>query len=118
MNLNLIIFFVSFCAILSINIFINIFKKKISLKYSLVWFSYIILMIISLLFPPITKFLTKILGFELMSNMIFFFGFSILILICFAMTKSISKEKEKVAVLTQELAILKKEMKEQNEKNI
>ena len=60
----------------------------------------------------------KILGFELMSNMIFFFGFSILILICFGMTKSISKEKEKVAVLTQELAILKKEMKEQNEKNI
>lgn len=110
MNLNLIIFLICFCILFGIYIFINIFKRKISLQHSLMWFLYVILMVFSLFFSSITNFLTKLLGFEVVSNMVFFFGFSILIIICFNMTKLISKEKEKVITLTQELAILKKEL--------
>jgi hypothetical protein len=74
------------------------------------WFIYVILMVLSLAFPGITEGLSEMLGFEVASNMIFFFGFAILIVICFNMTKIISKEKEKVVILTQELAILKHEL--------
>ena len=110
MNTNLIIFLIGFCLVFGIYIFVNIFKRKISLQHSLMWFIYVILMVVSLAFPGITEGLSSMLGFEVASNMIFFFGFAILIIICFNMTKLISKEKEKVVILTQELAILKHEL--------
>ena len=110
MNTNLIIFLIGFCLVFGIYIFVNIFKRKISLQHSLMWFIYVILMVVSLAFPGITEGLSSMLGFEVASNMIFFFGFAILIVICFNMTKLISKEKEKVVILTQELAILKHEL--------
>lgn len=110
MNTNLILFLICFCIVFGIYIFVNIFKRKISLQHSLMWFIYVILMVLCLAFPKITEVITKILGFELASNMVFFFGFAILIIICFNMTKLISKEKEKVVILTQELAILKHEL--------
>ena len=115
MNINLIVFLVSFCIVFGIYIFINIFKRKIALQHSLMWFIYVLLMVCSLLFPTGALFLTKILGFELLSNMIFFFGFAILIAICFNLTKIISKEKDKIVTLTQELAILKKELRDKDE---
>ena len=111
MSTNLIILLLSFCILFGIYIFINIFKRKISLQQSLMWFSYVILMIIALVSPTVDNYLAKILGFEVTSNMIFFFCFVILIIICFNLTKIISKEKEKVIMLAQELAILKKELK-------
>mgnify|MGYP003294382200 CR=1 FL=1 len=110
METNLIILLLGFCLVFGIYIFINIFKRKISLQHSLMWFIYVILMVLCLAFPGITEVITKLLGFELASNMIFFFGFAILIVICFNMTKIISKEKEKVVILTQEIAILKHEL--------
>ena len=111
METNLIILLISFCLIFGIYIFINIFKRKISLQHSLMWFIYVILMVLSLALPGITEGLSEFLGFEVESNMIFFFGFAIIIVICFNMTKLISKEKEKVVILTQEIAILKHELR-------
>ncbi len=110
MNINLIIFLLIFCLVFGIYIFVNIFKRKISLQHSLMWFTYVILMVLCLAIPGITNVLTKLLGFEVVSNMVFFFGFAILIVICFNMTKLISKEKERVTILTQELAILRHEL--------
>lgn len=115
MNANLIILLLCFCIAFGIYIFINIFKRKISLQQSLIWFSYVILMIIALISPTTDNYLAKLMGFEVTSNMIFFFGFAILIVICFNLTKIISKEKEKVITLAQELAILKKELKDRSE---
>ena len=114
MEINLIIFLICFCIVFGIYVLINIFKRKISLQHSLMWFVYAILMVLCLVFPGITELLTKLLGFEVVSNMVFFFGFVILIVICFNMTKLISKEKEKVIILTQELAILKHELRKKD----
>lgn len=116
MSINLVIFLICFCIIFGLYIFFNIFKRKIFLQHSLMWFFYVILMIVCLLSPKVTEFFTKLLGFEVVSNMVFFFGLGILVLICFNLTKLISKEKEKVIILTQELAILKKEIDDLNEK--
>lgn len=115
MSINLIIFLMCFCIIFGIYIFINIFKRKILLQHSLMWFLYVILMFFCFIFPTVTNYLTKLFGFEVTSNMVFFWGFSILIIICFNMTKLISKEKEKSVVLAQELAILRKELSNKNE---
>ena len=81
------------------------------------WFSYIILMIIALIATPILGSITNFIGFEVISNMIFFFGFIILMIISFVLTKFLSSQKEKITTLTQEVGILKKELAKYHEKD-
>ena len=49
--------------------------------------------------------------------MIFFFGFIILMIISFVLTKFLSSQKEKITTLTQEVGILKKELAKYHEKD-
>ena len=117
MSIRLIIFLIIFCLVFGFYIFYNIFKRKLSLQYSLMWFSYIILMIIALISNPILESITNFIGFEVISNMIFFFGFIILMIISFVLTKFLSSQKEKITTLTQEVGILKKELAKYHEKD-
>lgn len=117
MSIRLIMFLIIFCLVFGFYIFYNIFKRKLSLQYSLMWFSYIILMIIALISTPILGSITNFIGFEVISNMIFFFGFIILMIISFVLTKFLSSQKEKITTLTQEVGILKKELAKYHEKD-
>ena len=117
MNMRLIIFLIIFCLVFGIIIFYNIFRRKITLQYSLMWFSYCILMLIVLISTPILDKVTSFLWFEVTSNMVFFFGFIILLVISFTLTKFLSLQKEKITTLTQEVGILKKELENYHEKN-
>lgn len=117
MSINLIIFLLIICLLFTVYIFSNIFKRKISIPYSLMWFSYIALMIFALILPSLMDFLAIILGFEVTSNMIFFFGFMLLLFIAFLLTRIISKQKEEIANLTQEVAILKKDWDNHEKRN-
>lgn len=117
MNIKLIIFLIVFCLVFGIYIFYNIFKRRITLQYSLMWFTYCILMIILLISAPIMGSITHLLGFEVTSNMVFFFGFIALLVISFTLTKFLSLQKEKITTLTQEVGILKKELENYHGKN-
>ncbi len=117
MNIRLIIFLIIFCLLFGIFIFYNIFKRKITLQYSLMWFSYCILMLIVLISSPILGELTKFLGFEVISNMVFFFGFIVLLIISFTLTRFLSIQKEKITTLTQEVGILKRKLDEYHGKD-
>ncbi len=117
MNIKLIIFLMVFCLVFGIYIFYNIFKRRITLQYSLMWFTYCIIMIILLISTPIMENITHFLGFEVTSNMIFCLGFIALLVISFTLTKFLSLQKEKITTLTQEVGILKKELKNYHGKN-
>lgn len=117
MSIKLIIFLIVFCLLFGIFIFYNIFKRKITLQYSLMWFCYCILMLIVLISSPILSEITTFLGFEVTSNMIFFFGFIFLLIISFTLTRFISLQKEKITILTQEVGILKRKLEEYDRKN-
>ena len=74
-------------------------------------------MIIALISTPILGSITNFIGFEVISNMIFFFGFIILMIISFVLTKFLSSQKEKITTLTQDVGILKKELAKYHEKD-
>ena len=117
MTSRLIVLLIIICLFFIIYIFSNIFKRKISLQFSLLWFTYIILLMILLISIPFIGEISKFLGFEVSSNMIFFFGFVLLIIIAFSLSMFVSILQDKIKTLTQEVAILKKELNNNNEDN-
>ena len=105
------------CFILFIYRYVH--KRKISVRYSVVWFVSAFMMMICTIFPKGLNFVASLLGIETVSNLIFLGGFLILFIIAFSLTIIVSDLKQKVMVLTQELGMIKKELEEgkQYEKN-
>ena len=90
-------------------------RGRINIKYAIVWLFAFGLMLIMMLIPGLLRFITKIFGFTLSSNLIIVFFISILVFINIIMTIIISGQSEKIRLLIQEISLLKKEIK-RNEK--
>lgn len=69
-------------------------RKKMTMKYASFWIFLIIIMSIVTLFPAIIINLSKLMGFEKTSNMIFLIGFFFLFYTSFIITTSISIQNE------------------------
>lgn len=91
-------------------------KKKMTIKNSLLWFILSIGVIFCAFQIDNLAKIAKIIGIETVSNMLFFLGFVFLIFVCFNLTKNISSEKQKVVKLTQEIALIKKELEDEKSK--
>ena len=89
-------------------------KKKLSLKYSLTWFLASFVLIILAMFDYLAIGLAKFLQIETPLNAIVVAVFAFVLLILFTLTITISKNSEKIRILTQELALLKKDVEELN----
>ena len=90
-------------------IFRHISKNKLDFKLGLLW---ILISIIIIVFAAWPKFLTKIsdlLGIYSPMNMMIFFVFILLVMIIFTLSSEVSKLKEDVKRLSQEIAILRKD---------
>lgn len=89
-------------------VIINFIKKdNISLKYSLVWLISSSLMFIAILIPNLLEKMSQLLGFELVSNMIFMIAIIILLIISFYFTIVASRQTQKIRLLIQEVSLLK-----------
>ena len=93
----------------------NVQKKKLSVRNSIIWLVMGIAVIICFYQIPNLRKIADFIGVETVSNLLFFMGFIFLIFVCFDITKIISSQNKKIITLTQELALLKKEV-EKNEK--
>ena len=82
-------------------------KNRITIKYSLVWMTAILAILIGALIPGILPWLAKLLGFETLPNLIFTLMIGILISVSMVLTIIVSGLKEKVRILTQEVSLLK-----------
>ena len=85
----------------------SVLKKKLEIKYVLSWIIVDFCLLIIDLFPSILTFLCKCLGIQLASNMII-----LLFLLALSHTILLSKLVESNKNLTQEIALLKKELKD------
>ena len=103
-----------FVVIFAIIILNYIRKNKLNLKYALVWLALLLIMFIALLVPHLLEFLAKILGFELVSNMIFLCAIIVLLCITFSLTIIISRQANSIRLLTQEISILKSHIRGDN----
>lgn len=110
MELKFKIFLICLCLVFAIFIYKKIEKGKIQLKYSLSWYLVTFMLILATIFDELLIPLKNFFGFETTSNMIFLFGFLILIMIVFSLNVKISDLTAKNTKLTQEVALLKKEM--------
>ena len=91
-------------------------KEKIQIAYVTFWIVTALFGFLIILLPePILAF-SKKLGFELASNMIFVITIYILYFLTFKLLVMLSKEKEKSAMLAQEISILKTRVKKIEEK--
>lgn len=96
--------------LLSIIFVRKIQKRKLDLKYTLSWFFLILLFIILDLFPGIIKFISKLLGMKIPSNLLFFVGICVCFIIIYTQTVVISKLTDEVRTLSQRLGILDKKV--------
>ncbi len=82
-------------------------KNKIAIKYSLVWLLPCIILLIFVLVPGFLTWTTKILGFQTTSNMVLSLLIGLLLIITIALTVIVSKQKEQIRLLIQEVSLLK-----------
>ena len=86
-------------------------KRKLELKYVLLWMGCDILLIILMIFPQIITWISDVLGIYSPMNAVIFLGFLFLLLIIFSLTVALSHATDEIRRLTQILAILPEEQK-------
>jgi len=107
MTLNLILLITIFVFLVISIILYFIKKEKLKVKYAVIWILLFGLLFIFLLVPGLLGWLTKILGFEMPSNMIFSMILGVLVLINISLTGIVSSQDKKIRLLIQELSIIK-----------
>lgn len=82
-------------------------KEKITIKYSLVWILPCVVLLIFVLVPGFLTWTTNLLGFQTASNMVLSLLIGLLMVISIALTVIVSKQKEQIRLLVQEVSLLK-----------
>lgn len=90
--------------------FHRIKNQKLALQYSLSWLVLLAILLIVVLFPNLLYYFSNAVGIELPINMIFFLGFLFTLLIIYNLTVAISKMSNEIKDLTQKLALMEKEL--------
>jgi len=111
------IFIVAICLVFLVFIVFLVRKKRLLLKYSLLWLALVLVAAFCAIFPGPVYSLAQLLGFEVASNFIFVIGFVFLLAFCLSLSVIASRQTEYIKTLTQELAILKQSVKGSAEEN-
>ncbi|MCR5202475.1 MAG: DUF2304 domain-containing protein [Lachnospiraceae bacterium] len=91
-------------------------KKKIDIRYALRWMALCIIVLVFDIFPKMFNWLSKVIGIQLPSNMIFMVAIILLITTMFALTTNVSRISQKNTRLIQEVALLRDEIDKIKEK--
>ena len=98
-----------FVIVMLLILFRFIKTEKISIKYSMVWFLALFIIILSCIFQKPMISLSKLIGFQTMSNFVFSLLFAIIIMICISLTIIVTTQKKQIRMLVQEFSIMKSE---------
>ena len=95
----------------------NINKNNILFEQAFMWIVISLVMIVISVFDSIPGYFAKLLGFELTSNFLLSLTIFFLLVIGFLQTMTLSKQKEQIKHVVQELSILKSQVdtKEEND---
>lgn len=91
-------------------------KKKLELKYTLLWLIAAVVLLIVILCPNLVYFISDILGIQTPINSAIVLGCMFIIMILITLTSIVSLLNRNLRVLTQEVALLQKKVKELSEK--
>lgn len=107
MNTNLIIVSILFSAFIIISILVLLRKKKVNIKYSLIWIILFLILLIATIIPGFLIWLTHLLGFRTASNMVISLILAVLVIITITLTLIVSSQDRKIRLLIQEVSMLK-----------
>ena len=92
-------------------IFFSLNRNSSSIKNSAAWLLLPIAFFLIAVFPDPVAAFANFLGFEMLSNFIFLLVIALLIVICFFLTISNSRQQKQITKLNQELSIIKQKLK-------
>ena len=96
------------------SILFTISKKKLNLKYSIIWLLWALLTLIMAVFPETFYLLSDLLGIQMPVNTVFLIMIALLYVLNFYLFITISKQNEEIINLTYNTSILKKELDKKN----
>lgn len=114
MSFNLKLLSIFFILSITLVIFFVTRKGKILVKYSIVWYSCLLILLLLTIFPSVLAWFTNLFGIQVSSNFIFAFMIGLLFIICISLTTIVSNQNEKIRSLIQELSILKEKIEKDN----
>ena len=115
MSINLKIFLVTVCILSLFYVYYKLLQKKLDYKSALSLIIMIIILMLLCIFDQVLIPIKEFLGFEVVSNMIFFLGFAFLSILLLSLSIKVNKQNEKIIKLTQEISILKKDNKHEKD---
>lgn len=102
----------------TIFIIVKTSRKKLNYKLTLLWLCFGLFIIILAIFPQIIIGISKLLHIETPVNALFLIFIFLLIVVVFYLSAEVSKMQNKITILTQENALIKKKIEEErNEEN-
>lgn len=110
MPIQLSIALVIFAIILVIFTSFLLVRAKMPIKYFLIWYTFAVLILLIGLVPNIFSSIAGAFGFSTLANFMTAFILVILILLNIALTVMIASQRRRINLVSQELAILKKEL--------
>lgn len=89
---------------------VNLMRRKVlDYKFALGWLVVIVVISILTIWPPLLSGCSGMLGIASPVNMLFFFGFCLLVILIFSLSITISRLEDRVKKLSQEIAIMRKD---------
>ena len=109
---------IAVCLFLGLVVIINLIRKrKLELKYALIWMLLIVGLALIIFIPGLLDALAEVLGIYSVMNMIFFIGFIFAIILIFSLTMALSRNSERVRKMAQRMALNEYEMKHRGNKD-
>ncbi len=116
MELTLKIALIAITVIYILLILRSIRRKKMNVSFSIFWIITGFVLIIFAIVPNLVETISKTLGFEAPSNMLFVVTIFMAFYLIFNLTTIVSQENKKNILLIQEVSLLKKKVEELEEK--
>ncbi len=110
MSLPLMIVLIIFSVILILSTSILIIRGKIPIKYSLLWYAFAVLILLVGLIPELFGAIGRFFGFNIMSDLVVGIILVVLIFLNIALTVMIASQRRRINLVSQEVALLKKEL--------
>ena len=90
----------------------QIFRKKLDIKYGIIWLGMSIIIMLFAVWPNLLGKLSDLMGIASPVNMLFFVGLILLIMAIYVLSRSVGMLMDKVRRMSQEIAILNKKLNE------
>ena len=94
----------------------SIHKKNLDLYHSIRWFVSAIVILLMALFPGGVEPISKAVGIEVPSNLVFLMMIVYLLLTCLSLSASVSRQHARIRALVQDTALMEKRIRELEEK--